>query len=198
MKKLIGIMVVFGMIMMFGTMAFADPDAEISVEITVAPYMALLGVSQSLVMIVNDVQAPDGSPVIQDGTHQATTLFTVQGNTGFFVTLTVNLTTNSVISLPDSMSGQPWPTAVRDVNNAIGYGVSLSNQETGGGSGNWNPGTQSIVVGFAEGQSTGSVRIHTYLDSGRSDITAASGGNLARPGLYTGTVFLTLSIPPIP
>jgi hypothetical protein len=93
------------------------------------------------------------------------------------------------------MAGDPWPTAVRDENNAIGYGVTLSNISIGGGSGGWNPGTESIVVGFAEGQSTGRVRIHTYLDSGRSDITAASGGNLARPGLYTGTVFLTLSIP---
>ncbi len=202
MKKLISILAAVSMVMMFGTAAFATEcngcDAEVGVAITVEPYAALLGVPDSLVMDVNDIQAPGGSPLINEGTHQASTTFTVQGNVGFVVTLTVNEATTSVIVTPGSIPGDPWPTARRvvesviDPDNAIGYGVSLSN--LAGGSGGWNPPTQNIVVGFGAGQSTGKVNINTYLDSGRSDLPSFYGGFLARPGLYKGTIFLTLSI----
>ena len=209
MKKLISILAAISMVMMFGTMAFAtqvitpcgDCDAEVGVAITVTSYVALLGVTSSLVMTVNDIQAPGGSPVINEGTHQATTEFTVQGNVAMNIVLTVNEATDSVIYTPGSLSGDPWPTArltsgteAENLVNAIGYGLQLSNLTVPAVDG-WNPVVQNCNLAFGAGASTGKILINTYLDSGRSDLPAAGleGGNLARPGLYEGTVFLTLS-----
>ena len=76
MKKFATIAVVVLMAGLFASPAMAQAigsEGEVGVAITVAQYCAIQIAPAPLVMTVNDIQAPGGSPVIGGGYHEANT-----------------------------------------------------------------------------------------------------------------------------
>jgi hypothetical protein len=191
-KKLLGIMAVVAL--------FAVPvmAADIPVTITVAPYCAILTAPGPLIMSVTD---PLASAIVGVGLHQAETTFTVQGNKVFTATLTAQYTSNSAMDVPGGTE-PTYPTAytggapLTPPTNGIGFGPGFPSLSNGGTATGWNGITLKDVLSLNAGVTNGTLRINTYLDSGRSGVPGAGGGQLAPPGSYTCNLYLTLAIAP--
>jgi len=176
------------------------PEGTVGVEINVVAYCAVEIAPAPMVMEVNDIQAPGGSPVIDEGHHEATTTFQVVGNDTFTVTVTPAYKSNSTIWTPGSEGGEgdEWPTAYTGGapntpgTNGIGFGLSIRNL-TDATSDPWSPTEGDCHLPFSPGVSDAKLTINTYLDSGRSDIPGPFGGELAEIGTYTSTLTLTLT-----
>jgi hypothetical protein len=189
MKKLITILAAVSILMM----ASLAMGATSNVEIEVLPYCGVVVEPGLLDMDVTTVEA---DATASEGQHQATTTFKVQGNQAFYVVLTVDLTT-AAVQVTAGMEGgigSPYPTATMDENNAIGYGMALFNLTTPATDA-WTPSELDCHLPFPAGLSDGQITINSYLDSGRSTLLGYD-GKLARPGPYSGEVYLTVSITP--
>jgi len=172
----------------------APPSANVPVTITVEPYFAIVTAPGPLVMTANDIYHT--GVAVYNGLHQAETSFTVQGNQTFYGILTAQFTSNSAGSVPGG-SEPTYPTAYiggtnADLTKGIGFGpafLSLSNSGTATG---WNGTAMKDVLTLNAGVTNGTLRINTYIDSGRSGV-ALGGGQAAAAGTYTCLLYLTLA-----
>ena len=179
----------------------AQDTATAAVEIKVEPYCEFkvassLGV---LDMIVNQDQDP--LPDVHEGLHQATLNFEFWCNTECTLTVESEHTSGQVIETPGApgVVGDLYPTAYigNDPANAgIGFGLAVTVE-----GGPWIPylpdsGSPQTVPGksqqtVAAGKNDGTLKINTYVDSGRN-----APDNLAPPGDYVGQLNLTLTTIP--
>lgn len=175
-------------------------DATAAVEIEVVEYVAVVIVPGLLDMTVSQTEGDAlAAANISEGVHQATTPFQVQGNDSFTVQVIPAWKSNSVIHTPGSEGGigDQWPTAYTggtpntEFTNGIGFGLSIANLTAGTADG-WTPAEGDCHLAFNPGVSDGSMKINTYVDSGRSGIPGAAGGELAPIGTYTTVLYLTL------
>jgi hypothetical protein len=79
--------------------------------------------------------------------------------------------------------------------NGIGFGPGFA-LNNGGTSTGWHAIDLKDTLSLNAGVTDGTLKINTYLDSGRSGVPGAGGGQLAAPGDYTCNLYLTLSVAP--
>lgn len=169
--------------------------ADIPVTITVAPYCAIVTAPGPLIMTVSDVYHT--GVALSEGVHQATTTFKVQGNKVFTAVMTAQYTSNSAMDVPGGTE-ETYPTAytggapASPATNGIGFGPAFS-LNNGGTATGWHATDLKDTLTLNAGVTDGTLKINTYLDSGRG-VAAASGGKLAAPGEYTCNLYLTLSV----
>jgi len=191
MKKVLGILAVVALL------TAPVMAADVPVTITVSPYCAIVTAPGALVMTANDVQ--HSGVAVYNGLHQAETPFTVQGNKSFTATLTSQFTSNSAGDVPGGT--QPtYPTAYiggtnSDLTKGIGFGPSVVGLTNGGADLGWNGIALKETVSLNAGVTSGTIRINTYIDSGRTGV-ALGGGQAAGPGTYTCNLYLTLAVAP--
>jgi hypothetical protein len=193
-KKLLGMMAVVAMI---AAPAMADPSTGTSaVQITVQSYCGLAVPPGTLTMSVNSVAY---GATVSEGINQATTTFAMEGNAPYYVMVTPDATSasTSVVNGQAGGLGSPYPTAYTSGHSfGIGYGLSISgsNGLTSAGWGTSPSGDfTKIETAVAAGLTTATLKINSYLDSGRSTIQGYS-GMLAPPGVYTGVLTITVSV----
>lgn len=196
MKRMLGIMAVVALL---ASPALAA-DAEANVSIEVVEYIAIVTAPGLLDMTVSQTEGDAlAAGNISEGVHQATNTFQVQGNDTYTLEVVPAWVSNSVIHTPGSEGnlGDQWPTAYTGgapadpPTNGIGFGLSIRNETLGTADG-WTPSEGKCSVAFDAGVSDGSMKINTYVDSGRSGIPGAAGGELAPIGTYTTVLYLTL------
>jgi len=175
-------------------------DADVPVQITVLPYCAIAEAPGSLVMTASDVYHT--GVAVSEGVHQATTTFKMQGNKAYTAVMTAQFTSNSAGDVPGGTE-LTYPTAYiggvnTDLTKGIGFGPAFS-LNNGGTSTGWSGTALKDTLTLNAGVTEGTLKINTYIDSGRTGIPGAdpiNPGQLAAPGEYTCNLYLTLSIAP--
>jgi hypothetical protein len=190
-KKLLGIVAVVAL------MAVPAMAVDVPVMIHVSPYCGIVTAPGTLTMTVNDVYHT--GVALSEGLHQATTLFSVQGNQAFNVTLTAPYISNGSGPFLPGQTANGYPTAYiggtpnGTGTNGIGFGVTILNLTNNTNAG-WAAPAASTALQFPAGASNGQIRINTYIDSGRSNLVMLDGGKMAEPGDYATTLVMTVSV----